>query len=73
MADFKIRIIGRLELFLIVSIFLITCSYVTGSYFIDIPEKQLFTPPNGYIFAVNLNQFVTFDVTGKEMIKPFFR
>jgi hypothetical protein len=64
-ANYKRCLIGRHDQFSILFSLLFCCSFVAGSYFIDIPEKQLFTPPDGYVFAVNLNQLVTFDVTGR--------
>jgi hypothetical protein len=70
-ADFRRCLIGRQDWFSIIPLFLISCSFVSGSYFIDIPEKQLFTPPDGYVFAVKLNQMVTFDVTGRKYHSDF--
>ena len=37
---------------------------VDASYFVDIPSMKLFTPPDNYIFAVQLIQRLSFDVTG---------
>jgi hypothetical protein len=45
-------------------LFLIIISQVEGSYFVDVPGQNLFTPPDNYIFAVQLNQHLSFDVTG---------
>ena len=65
-ANYQRCLIGRHNQFSILFSLLFGCSFVAGSYFIDIPEQQLFTPPDGYVFAVNLNQLVTFDVTVKD-------
>ena len=37
---------------------------VGASYFVDAPDQKLFTPPDNYVFAVQLNQLLSFDVTG---------